>query len=254
MNREYAPRHSRGDVENEHRSRVRFYTGLATAALSTIGVIGANHDDLQQSYAVANYNLEARETHTESNDSMSVIASELSGESVRVNCDDDRLNQRDATLPPLEDGRIIITQGLVQDSDISKLVTSPVITLRESICEATLAFDPTLPVPTESTSAYAKYLYDAWQYSKSIGILLHELGHVAGDHNEARVNCHAYQKLPLALEQLGLPTEAAESGALVAMLTAERVDLPEYFSDECRPGGEYDLGVSEYYLDYDSDQ
>lgn len=252
MIREPLPRHA-NDTEAEHRNRVRFYTGLATATFSTLGVMGVNHESLQESYAVATYNLEASKAHTERNDSMSAIASELSGEPVRVNCDDERLDQRDATLPSLEDGRILITQGLVQNSDISELVTSPVITLRESICSTVTFFDPTAPIPLESTSEYAKYLYESWEYAKSIGILLHELEHVGGIQNEAQANCNAYQKLPLALGRLGLTGEVAESGALVATLTEEHNNLPEYLSDECRPGGAYDLSISESYLNYDEE-
>jgi len=101
---------------------------------------------------------------------------------------------------------------------------------------------------TEDSPTYQEYMYNAAAYASSLSIALHEVEHTRGVLNEAQAECNAIQKLPGALEEAGMSEFAAEDTAKTAAIMQAASLMKSYLSKECRPGGEYDLGISDVYI------
>lgn len=195
------------------------------------------------------HNFEAAADLSDRNNDMSDLASEIAGMPLRVDCDDAPLDEHGGIL---EDGVAYTVQGQVTSFIIPYTlgtIAPPVMTVRESICDNVLAFDSTPPTTNTQDPAYFDYVFEAQQFASNIGVVLHEAEHNKQIFNEAEANCYSYQKLPGTLEQLGMDPQLAEDVSLRAAVDEERYSTDEYISEECAPGGEYDLAISSVYLD-----
>ena len=81
-------------------------------------------------------------------------------------------------------------------------------------------------------------LYAEWQDLYALHVLTHETMHVAGEYNEPRADCQAYQRNHKMAELLGVrPDIAALNGRY---LHRHRSPKHDYYSPACEPGGGFD--------------
>jgi hypothetical protein len=187
----------------------------------------------------------AATTHSPLNDDTSEAVSELLGFDVRVDCNNDTLD-RTSPLDPLVFGEPIVRRGSVMAHNyLFQKYILPVMTLRETICTSLTTYSPPkLPELIETTEQYT----DLTAYTEAVYVALHEGEHTRQIDNEAEASCYAFQKLPAALAGAGI--EPMYSDVVVPDLGFSLgLQYPDtYLSDECRPGGAYDLSISQSYL------
>jgi hypothetical protein len=228
-------------VEGRERLPLKFPAIMLLAGMA-LGTGIVNAPSIQ-------HNFEAATDLSDRNNDMSDLATEIAGIPLRVDCDDAPLDKRGNIL---EDGVTYTVQGQVTSFLIPYTlgtIAPPVMTVRESICDDILTFDTTPPTTDTQDPAYFDYLFEAQQFAGDVGVVLHEAEHNKQIFNEAEANCYSYQKLPGALVQLGMDPQFAEEVSLRAAVDEERYSTDEYISEECMPGGEYDLAISPVYLD-----
>jgi hypothetical protein len=85
---------------------------------------------------------------------------------------------------------------------------------------------------------------EIYNFAWSVKVLAHEVQHLRGIDNEARADCYGLQEMPAAGRGLGLGGEAARSLVEYAWLHIYPRVRGEYWSAECRDGGELDLNPS----------
>lgn len=191
-------------------------------------------------------NEEAAQARTPINNEVSTLISDLSGMDLRVDCNDTRIDESSPEITPEYNYK---TYGQVRPyylviADISP----PVMTVRESVCDSVVSYNPELLASDVNSEAYHDQYYEALDYTRNIGILLHEAEHNNQVHDEDAATCYSYQKLPGALEELGMsPRVAARLAHASSVDSASRM-LPEYLSEECTRGGELDLDISDVYI------
>lgn len=205
--------------------------GVALGAAISFGI--TNHDAMAENIAAAT-------DHSNLNNTMSDIASELAGTSLRVDCNDKALGDTYKA-----DGGDYIVEGHVVPFDLLGFrVSPPVMTVREDICYSIVNFAP---------HAADSIAYDnpkqAYDFATSVSIVLHEAQHNAQVMDEAEAECYAIQKLPGALETLGVDENDALWLSENTALTEATMMPSNYVSDKCRPGGAYDLGISDVYIE-----
>ena len=71
--------------------------------------------------------------------------------------------------------------------------------------------------------------------------LAHESWHLRGVANEARTQCYAVQTVEAVARGLGVPALDARAIAVRVAADDARAPAGEYHSEQCRPGGAYDL-------------
>ena len=71
--------------------------------------------------------------------------------------------------------------------------------------------------------------------------LAHESWHLRGVLDEARTQCYAVQSVEAVARGLGVPMREARVVALAVAYEDARLEIGEYHSPQCRPGGAYDL-------------
>jgi len=178
------------------------------------------------------------------NDEMSDIASEIIGRSLRVDCNNDRLSASGEAIESEESYR---TLGEVATFRLPLLkpISYPLMTLREEICETVVNYTPTNLFESENVG---DDYYAMLDFADSIAVVLHEGHHIQRVHNEAAATCYAYQELPRALAELGIQQALADMIARDSSFSLGARLMDEYYSEECREGGELDLGVGDLYV------
>jgi len=241
------PRHSReNDAERKFKSnRQNTALLLGSFAFSTLLI---TTDYVASNIKTLSLNVESATTHSEQNDAASAIATSLAGESVRVDCNDDVLDQIDDLYLKVEHGRTFRTNGIVRPTSLPFDFGPSVITIREDACETITQYDPAPPDAEQNSPVYEKHAIDTWRFANSIGLVLHEIEHTQGVYNEAQAHCYAYQKLPAALEALGIDKAIAEGIAKTSAISQAEASMQSYLSDECRPGRAFDLDISAVYI------
>lgn len=191
-------------------------------------------------------NTEAAQATTWQNNQVSTIISELSGTELRVDCNDERIDES-SDQSNVDAG--YITYGQVRPYYLAVgEVSPPAMTVRESVCDAVINYNPELLPSDVDSDEFAEQYSGALEYAKSISVLLHEAEHNNQIHEEDIATCYSFQKLPGALTQLGMADEAATVVAQTTSLSLGSRLLPHYLSDECTPGGELDLAISDVYI------
>jgi len=222
---------------------MRKLTSVALASALGMGVaitIGENK-------AAIGMNLSSATSHTPQNDEMSDFASGIAGMDIRVDCNDDVLVSMQNIS---EDGQEYITLGQVVPFVLpfDGRVSVPVTMLRESVCDTITNFDPTVPsIPVEDPR-YGEYLLGVADYADAVGVVLHESEHIKQVQNEAEATCNSYQKLEGALVELGLDEDTANRATLISTYRQADQLMDSYLSEECAPGGDFDLNVSSTYV------
>ncbi len=242
------------DVEAEQASEKKAHTKrLATNAIAmTVGsILGVGAVIGVGNSSAITHTIESATSFTEQNNAVSDIATELTGIPIRVDCHDDEVTR--TTL--YKDGEPYSISGYVRPLDM--LVTTyspPVMTLKESICDTITSFDPTSFTSRMGSDDYYTYWQESLTYADAIGVVLHESEHIRQISDEAEATCYSYQKLPEALAKLGMDqTTALDVASVSATIKPTKVPS-EYLSEQCQPGGEYDLGISDVYVIPDNTQ
>lgn len=198
----------------------------------------------------ANITAEAAFSDTPLNNEMSELAAIATETHMRVACDDDLL-EKGGGLVSVVDGTEYKTNGRVHPLPILiGQVALPVTILREEVCTTLQNKQNLLPEVDESGPARTTKYEGPQLFANALVTLLHEKEHAVSQvFNEAAANCYAYQKLPEALKRVGMDPEIVPIVArAVTSKNVPPTQPPEYYSPECKPGGTYDLGISEYYL------
>ena len=181
------------------------------------------------------------------NNEASDVASEIANMPIRVDCNDELLDAR-----PLfsEDGQNYITMGQVAPFMLPfhNTVSVPVTMVRESICEELTTFDPTAPAVDLQDPQFGTYLSEVLAYTDAVSTVLHESEHIKQVLNEAEASCYASQKLKAVLMHLGLEEDIADRASLISVINQPDSLMNAYMSEECRPGGAYDLQLGDIYL------
>lgn len=157
------------------------------------------------------------------------------GQNVLLTCDDSKF-ENDATSSNF--AYVPHFSYLKPSRETGRKMTN-LITIREYICEdavdAVKKADGTdLPSVDESFA---------------LSVLSHEGGHVSGTLDEAKTQCFAIQKLPGQLKNLGFDLKESEIVTDQAINRARSTITANYFSDECKKGGDFDLAISDQYFD-----
>lgn len=173
---------------------------------------------------------------------MSDLLSLLTGMPARVNCDSSIVKAGQA------EGEYHIGH-VTPLSFFDVPFAPPVTTVRNNECDRINMFLQTTK-PHEFSGAAYETVYDrrAEQFVGSIAVLLHEAEHMRQVRNEAAATCYAVQKMPGALQKLGMTQSDIDKYAPEALKDKVLRFHPEYISIECRPGGDLDIGVSDLYL------
>lgn len=190
----------------------------------------------------ASINLDERNNRT------SEVASELIGLPVRVDCNDATLDFADTLRNFMHPNTTHIqTIGHVRPYSLGVATIPPqVMTVRESVCDdiASFEFDENASTDDEIVD---RYLASA-DYAQAAYIVLHEGEHLRNVNDEAAAACYAMQKLPKALEQSGFNEKYVDMISQNTLRYVSELHPDEYYSEECAPGGELDLGISDLYL------
>jgi hypothetical protein len=94
---------------------------------------------------------------------------------------------------------------------------------------------PALPMPQS-------YWIDYANYAMALATLGHEPFHIAGDTDEARVNCHGLQRVSMLAQALGDTPDDAEQIARFVEQYVIPAQPPQYWlPSECHDGGALDL-------------
>lgn len=197
------------------------------------------------------YNVEAATSHTDQNNTVSELASDILGQPVRVDCNNESLDS-----PPdnAYAGSEYIRYGqVVPLRYLSASYSLPVMTIREELCDTLVDFDPTPSLPEISqieipTDEQIQYIADGSRYADAVSIVLHEGQHINQIHDEAEASCYTYQKLPDTLEALGMREYEAELVTNWSMGYLGTRLATEYYSKECAPDGAFDLGIDGPFL------
>ena len=225
------------------RTAGRFAGKFALYQVAAVGLGAAiAHGGIIASSAIDN--AEAAFTFNEQNNEVSTIASHIADLPMRVDCDTDALG---GTI--VQDGIEYTTRGAVRPLILfPQPVAIPVMTIREDLCDDITEFTPTVDPAALSTDAYYDYTHDVLKYADALSVVLHESEHIKQEFDEAAATCYAYQKLPGALEELGIDEAIALSTAKRLAEGTNDGYTDEYLSDECRPGGSLDLAISDVYI------
>jgi hypothetical protein len=200
---------------------------------------------------IIGYNIDAATSHSEQNNAVSILASELLDQPVRVDCNNESLDSPpDASYADPE----FIRYGQVFPLQyLGASYSLPVMTVREEVCDILTDFDPTPTLPEINstdipTNEQIQYIDDTSRYADAVSIVIHEGQHIQQIHNEAEASCYTYQKLPDALEELGMRESEAELATQWSMGYFGARFMDEYYSEECTPGGALDLDIGGPYL------
>ena len=192
---------------------------VTAGLLGNIAIIGYHNQE------PIRHNLSAAIPDDALDNQVSHIASDLTNHNVRVDCSDN--------MP--DNSRAYVATFNIPRSRIAP----PVMTIDQNICEDLLTItDP-------NNASLKEYTYDG---IRSVLTVLHEDEHIRQVRNEAEADCYAMQKLSGALEDtLYVDAEVGEEYAqnVVNRVAGER--SIKYRSNECRPGGDYDLGIGSVY-------
>jgi len=234
----------------ERRRRLSVKDALATTAICVAGgiVFGSisfiREADEEELYKEVGININAGTRFNTANDAMSKIASEIGDKYLRVDCNDAAL---DSLGVYIEDGVAYRAAGAVYPITYKNdALYAPVLRLREDICNTILSYQPV--IPSYGGKDYSDYIERTNVFANALQILLHEIEHTNGISNEAKANCHSYQKVPVVLEDLGVDPFV---GSLVSHEIAHenaKITPQSYLTEECRPGGDFDLNISDIYL------
>ncbi len=85
-------------------------------------------------------------------------------------------------------------------------------------------------------------------------MVLHESEHIKQVQNEAEATCNSYQKLEGVLIELGLDEDTANRATLISTYRQSDQLMDSYLSEECAPGGDFDLEISSTYVTPPSSQ
>jgi hypothetical protein len=114
--------------------------------------------------------------------------------------------------------------------------------------ETVMTSVPGPPVPcftVEGTAAMpmpSSYWQEYSNYAIALLTVAHEPFHLAGDRNEATVNCHGLQRISLYAEALGdTPDDAEQIARFVQQYVIPGQPAQYQLPAECRDGGELDL-------------
>jgi hypothetical protein len=83
--------------------------------------------------------------------------------------------------------------------------------------------------------------WEIYNFAWSVKVLAHEAQHLRGIDDEAKADCYGLQQMSAVARGLGLGEEAARSLAEYAWRYIYPRARGEYWSNECRDGGELDL-------------
>lgn len=236
-------KHSKPEAEVKKFTSSYWFTALVGIGSLTITTFVLNVPTISEAVRVAN-------SGNELNKSVNEVAQHLTDSAIYVNCNDDPLNKLDTSDPLYEDGVNYIRAGLVRGVRIPFGLTfyPPVTTLREDICTSIANYTP-LEVEDYTNPYLIQEDYDdTLNYADSLFTLLHEVEHTKEVVNEAEASCNAIQKLPAALEASGVKRGYAGGIALDIAHQRSYDSMSEYLSDECRPGGAYDLDIGGAYI------
>jgi hypothetical protein len=120
-------------------------------------------------------------------------------------------------------------------------------TIHATVTSQATAPGPSVPCwTTEGLPAMelpSSYWEDYVNYTMALLTLAHEPFHIAGDRNEATVNCHGLQRLPLVAEALGdAPDDAEQIARFAQQILIPKGQPAQYqLPAECRDGGSLDL-------------
>jgi len=101
--------------------------------------------------------------------------------------------------------------------------------------------DPARWSPSSCAPADCRYVIDmVW----ALQTVAHESYHLLGYVNEAQVDCYGMQSIWFVAANLGATVSEAQALAQLfatRIYPLRRVEVPQYWSPECRDGGRYDL-------------
>lgn len=218
--------------------------GIAILPYAAIPYAVYHHKDNEERFA---YAYESIFGASELDKRASAVASELGGFAIYVDCNDKKLDDAGRFN---DNGREFLVAGQVTTMLIGKKdqLSLPVMTLRENLCEDITNFEP-LPeneVPS-NYDEYVDYIDAARAYAYAIAVTMHENEHIHQEFNEAAASCFTIQKLENTLQDLGMDETTANNVTVNTLQTF--TNMPDnYLSEECRPGGDFDLGISTYYI------
>lgn len=169
------------------------------------------------------------------NEEVTALADELlDNDALAVRCDNTILDKINKELPDAKEHSVA---GAVDMSDANTIY------LRTEICDSL----ETLTEGGKATNATLSNAASASILASNIEILEHEGMHTTGVKDEAQASCYTAQHLPRALESIGFTAQSALEHAKTIALFRQN-DPARYLSNECRPGGAYDLGISSVYI------
>jgi hypothetical protein len=231
--------------ESEALRRRGFLKMAALALMPSVAVnlglfIGFNKESIPNNFVAAT-------SFSDENNKMSDIASLIADMPIRVDCNDIALDSNSYSQGDMN-YRLLGQVETIQVPFYGRL-SPPVMTVREFICEEITEFDQKATTPQRTDSDYLPYLDSVSNYAEDISIVLHEAEHNKQVLNEAEATCNAFQKLGGVLVKLGIDEELAETAAWVASVRKSETFPDIYLSDECTPGGEFDLGISDLYIE-----
>ncbi len=225
----------------ERRHRLTTVLGVTAVTLSTL--IAAPRSWIVEPF------LQLAGSTGEKDDEMSTFVSDLAGTSLRVECSNETLSRIDENDPLVEQGINYSRVGSTRTITLPGTDTTyafPVIILRDEVCEGIDTYNETSVTMEDYTN---KTTIDSlWSYTDSLSTVLHEVEHTQQIIDEAEATCLSFQKLPGVLVDNGFEPVLAEYLSSEMVNFKETQYLSEYFSDECRPGGAYDLGISDIYF------
>ena len=197
------------------------------------------------------YDMKAATSKDPLNQELSQIATEISGHTTYIECNDEPLDTLASRIAsPSGTGQAFIIDGAVTSLRLpfGKAYAPPVATLRDTICHDIIEYNPQPPSVAVDSPEYAQYKHDTVTYAFRLAELIHEIQHTEQISNEAQANCYAYQKLPAALKREGVDPSLVEYADHEAAAQDGTVSPDTYLSPECTPHGQYDLGISDIYL------
>lgn len=220
--------------------RATAFTLLGVVALSptacAVGITLARGHVIERAYD------DTLPPESEQNGAVSILANDILDD-LEVNIDCNTEATQESGKESQKDGQ---TLAFVKTYTIvNETYVPPNITMQGAICQDLLTF-PRMDI-ADDTPHSSTYEVRATQFAKGVAILLHEAEHIHLVLDEGEATCYAFQKLPEALEPYMPTKEQALNYAKDAALDLSLELKDEYTSEECKPGGAYDLSISPVY-------
>jgi len=233
--------------------RAKFIGGMAIFAIGSIALgtaLGSAIVAVDRHRYIQEILDNAMPSETEQNQEVNELAFEMLGTELFVDCNTDKIKEHMAASNDDSDTLAFVQIFKIND----ETYVPPYVTMQGVLCNDLLTF-PRMERPDANGEGISDVTYRirATEFAKAAAILLHEAEHINLIFNEAKATCYAVQKLPEIIEPYFESSEDALKYSEDAALELSFKLEPEYISDECEPGGEYDLGISTVYTTDDLD-